>query len=92
MFPKLEPTEIKPLPLPPEVDVEVVTKPTTSAEESLAPTQHETVDQLIPLVQSMDLDKIFVDRQLRAKLESISHPLTILADLVIPTPSRPTYV
>ena len=74
------------------VDVEVVTEPSNNAEESLAQTQEQLVDQLIPIVQSMDLDKIFVDTELKAKLESISHPLIILADLAEPTPTRPTHV
>ena len=92
MFPKVEPSDIKPAQLPQALDVEVVTEPTSTAEESLALSQEELLEQLIPIVQSMDLDKIYVDRQLKAKLELISHPLTILADLSIPTPTRPTYV
>ena len=92
MFPKVEPKEIKPVQLSQAVDVEVVTEPTTSAEESLAPTQQELIDQLIPIVKSMDLDRILVDRELREKLKSISHPLAMLSDLAIPTPTRPTYV
>ena len=56
----------------------------------LAPTQEQLVEQLIPLVQSIDLDMILVDTELKVKLESIHHPLMTLADITIPTQTRPT--
>ncbi len=74
------------------VDVEVVTEPTSSAEESLAQTQEQLIDQLIPLVQAMNLDEIYGDRELKAKLDVVRDPLMTLAHIAIPTPTRPTYV
>ena len=70
----------------------VLAEPKSLTEETLPQTQEQILDQLIELVQSIDLDMILVDKELRAKLESISHPLVILADLAEPTPTRPTYV
>ena len=40
------------------VDVKLVREPTISAEELLAPTQSQLVDQLISIVQAMNLDEI----------------------------------
>ncbi len=74
------------------VDVEVVAEPSNTAEESLAPTQEQLVDQLIPIVQTMNLDEIYGDRELKAKLEVVRDPLMTLAHMAIPSPTRPTYV
>ncbi len=92
MFPKLETSEIKPAQLPQTVDVEVVTEPSSTAEESLAQTQDQLIEQLIPIVQAMDLDEIYGDRELKAKLEVVRDPLMTLAHMAIPSPQRPTYV
>ncbi len=92
MYPKLEPKEIRPVQLSQAVDVEVVTEPSLTAEESLFPTQEQLMDQLKAIVNAMDLDMILVDKELREKLESISYPLMILADLAEPSAPRPTYV
>ena len=92
MFPYIEPPPIKPAQLTPAVDVEVVAEPTTSAEESLAPTQEKLIDQLIPIVQAMNLDEIYGDIELKAKLELVRDPLMTLAHMAIPSQPRPTYV
>ena len=92
MFPKLETPDIKPSQLTPAVDVEVVTEPSSITEESLAPTQQELVDQLIPIIQAMNLDEIYGNIELKAKLEVVRDPLMTLAHIAIPTPTRPTYV
>ncbi|NMP05564.1 hypothetical protein HI855_03045 [Cyanobacteria bacterium 150NLHA] len=74
------------------VDVEVVTEPSNTAEESLPPTQEQLVDQLITIVQAMNLDEIYGDQELKAKLEVVRDPLMTLAHIAIPSPPRPTYV
>ena len=74
------------------VDVEVVAEPSSSTEESLAPTQEKLIDQLIQIVQAMNLDEIYGDRELKAKLEVVRDPLMTLAHIAIPTPTRPSYV
>ena len=74
------------------VDVEVVAEPSSSTEESLAPTQEKLIDQLIQIVQAMNLDEIYGDRELKAKLEVVRDPLMTLAHIAIPSPPRPTYV
>ena len=92
MLPKVETSEIKPSQLPQAVDVEVVTEPSNNTEESLAQTQDQLIDQLIPIVQAMNLDEIYGNRKLKAKLEVVRDPLMTLAHIAIRSPTRPTYV
>ncbi len=74
------------------VDVEVVAEPSSTAEESLAQTQEQLVEKLLPIVQAMNLDEIYGDRELKAKLEVVRDPLMTLAHMAIPSPPRPTYI
>lgn len=92
MFPYIEPPPIKPVQLTPAVDVEVVTEPSSTAEESLTPTQEQLVEQMIAIIQAMNLDEIYGNRELRAKLELVRDPLMTVAHIAIPSPPRPTYV
>lgn len=69
------------------VDVEVVTKPTCTAEEALPKTQAELIDKLITLVQLLNLDLIYRDDDLKSKLTAVKNQLMGIAHLAIPTPS-----
>jgi len=68
------------------VDVEVVTEPTSTTDESLPKTQEELIDQLITLVQLLNLDLIYRDDDLKSKLTAVKNQLMCVAHLAIPTP------
>ncbi len=87
MFPKLEATQINPRQLTQAVDVEVVTEPTSTTDETLPKTQDELIHQLITLVQLLNLDLIYRDDDLKSKLTAVKNQLMCVAHLAIPTPS-----
>ena len=76
-----------------DVQVQVVEDDTTSVTEVLQEvTEEEKVTALISVVESIDLDAVYTDEELKGRLEVIKQPLMTLAHLAIPIPKKPTYV
>tara|TARA_R100000458_G_C8250075_1_gene227205 strand:- start:39 stop:674 length:636 start_codon:yes stop_codon:yes gene_type:complete len=74
-------------------NLEVTEDDTSSVTEVLQEvTEDEKVTALISVVESMDLEAVYIDDVLKARLEVIKQPLMTLAHLAIPIPKKPTYV